>query len=236
MSIRLKTIIADDEPLGRKGMENFVREMPMLELVRSCEDAFQVMEVLADQKIDLIFLDIQMPKMTGMEFLHSLNKPPMTIITTAYPQYALEGYELNVIDYLVKPIPLERFVKAVNKAVDYFALLNNKTGLEYFFVKADNKYEKIFIDDILYVEAMQNYVIIHTSTRRVITYLTFKGVSDYLPSDKFIRVHKSFIVSIPKIDRIDGNEIHIGKNVIAISRQNKDEVMAAILDNKFLKR
>lgn len=241
MSADMNCIIVDDEPLARKGIENLISEIPFLNLVGSAANSLQAMKALEENKVDLMFLDVQMPKMTGIEFLRTLKHPPITIITTAYQNYALEGYELDVTDYLIKPISLERFTKAVNKARDFFHLRTAKTGKlkvaeDYFFIKCGTRYEKVLFDEILFVEALQNYVVIQAQTKRFITYLTFKGVEEYLPSPQFIRVQKSYIVSVRKIDKIEGSEIKIGTYSIPISRQNKDEVMNAILGDRLLKR
>jgi DNA-binding LytR/AlgR family response regulator len=182
-----------------------------------------------------------MPKMTGIEFLRTLKNPPITIITTAYQNYALEGYELDVTDYLIKPISLERFAKAVNKARDFFMLRaagNGKLHIaeDYFFIKCGSRYEKVAYDDVLFIEALQNYVVIQTKTKRLITYLTFKGVEEYLPAEQFLKVQKSYIISLPKIEKIEGGEIKIGPHSIPISRQSKDEVMNAILGNRLMRR
>src|SRR5690606_16281302 len=156
-------------------------------------------KVLANERIDLMFLDIQMPKITGIDFLKSLKNPPMVILTTAYPNFALQGYELDVVDYLVKPFPFDRFLKASNKARDLYNLKNNTPGSEtkdeYFFIKVDYRYEKIYFSDVLFVEGMENYVVIHTAAQKFVTMLRMKTMEETLPASDFIRVHKSFIVS-----------------------------------------
>jgi DNA-binding LytR/AlgR family response regulator len=183
-----------------------------------------------------------MPKITGIDFFKTLTNPPAVIFTTAYPQYALEGFEVNALDYLVKPVSFERFYKAALKAKELlWQKQNDKAGLRvtastYFFIKADNSLVKIMYADVLYVEALQNYVTIHTTTKKYISYLTFKSVEEYLPVDTFIKVHKSFIIAANRVDSIDGNEIHIGQYRIPISRTLKDEVMEKLLNGKFLKR
>jgi DNA-binding LytR/AlgR family response regulator len=185
-----------------------------------------------------------MPKITGLDFLKSLKQPPPVIFTTAYPQYALDGFDLNALDYLVKPISFDRFLKAVMKAKEYYEIRQeNKAAVpesgktaEYFYIKADNKLVKIQYDEILFAEALQNYVAIQCKERKYITYLTFKSVEEYLPSDRFIKTHKSFIVAASKIDSIEGNDIRIVTHHIPISRNLKDEVMEKLLAGKFLKR
>jgi DNA-binding LytR/AlgR family response regulator len=196
---------------------------------------------LKREEAPLLFLDIQMPKITGLEFFKTLPQPPPVVFTTAYPQYALDGFEVNALDYLVKPISFERFLKAALKAKEYFEIREKNTGeaatsTNHFFIKADNKLVKIFFDDILFAEALQNYVMIHTEDKKYITYLTFKSVEDYLPADKFIKVHKSYIISAQKLDSIEGNDIRVGQHHIPISRNLKDEVMEKLLKGKFLKR
>ena len=185
-----------------------------------------------------------MPKITGLEFMKTLQRPIPVIFTTAFPQYALDGFELNALDYLVKPISFDRFLKAALKAKEYYEVrqkndADKKSAAEagdYFFIKADSKLVKVSFNDILFVEALQNYVVVHTQEKKLITYLTFKSVEEYLPSSQFIKVHKSFIVSATKIDSIEGNDIRIGQHQIPISRNLKDEVMDRLLKGKFLKR
>ena len=237
----INCIIIDDEMLARKGLTNFVSEVSFLNLKGIFSTALDALPVIKEESVDLIFLDIQMPKMTGIEFLKTLQQPPVTIITTAFSNYALESFELNVMDYLLKPIPFERFVKAVNKAKDYIELQakaakGEQSGDDYFFIKCESRFEKIFFDELLYVEAMQNYVVLHTADKRLISYLTFKSVEEYLPPKMFLKVHKSFIVSLSKVKSIEGNEIKIGEHKIAISRNNKDEILNLILKDKLLKR
>jgi DNA-binding LytR/AlgR family response regulator len=172
------------------------------------------LRALADETPDLIFLDIHMPKLSGIEFLKNLRTPPLVIFTTAYSDYALEGYSLDVVDYLMKPITFERFLKAAQKALDVHRLkklaFEHKTTSDYFFVKCESKYEKVNYADVKYVESLQNYVIIHTSSKKLITYMTLSSLENQLPGDQFLKVHKSFIVSISGIKAIDGNEILIG--------------------------
>ena len=234
--MKIKCLIADDEPLAREGLENYVKNIGFIQLEALCENAIQANDVLnGDNTIDLIFLDIHMPKLSGLDFLKSLKNPPMIIITTAYPNFALEGYALDVLDYLVKPISFERFLKAANKARDYFLLKNKKTETndtihnDYFFIKCNNRYEKIMVNDILYVEGLQNYITLHTHNNTYITLMPLKEIEKMLPENNFIRVHKSFIVSLPKIDAIDGNEILIRNKRIPISREKKDKFMESVL-------
>ncbi|MGI8952674.1 MAG: LytR/AlgR family response regulator transcription factor [Chitinophagaceae bacterium] len=239
--MKISCIIIDDEPLARKGLTEYITEVDFLDLKAACENAVMAYKILNQQKIDLIFLDIKMPKITGIDFLKTLQDKPMIIFTTAFSEYALQGYELDVLDYLVKPIAFERFLKACNKAMDVYRNKNNlKQGEslteKYFYVRCDNSYEKIAFDDLLFAEAMENYIVLQTKFKKFISYLTFKMVEDYLPPDDFIKVHRSFIVSVSKIDQVTGNEIKIGEHSIPISRSLKDEIMNRIVNNKLIKR
>ncbi|SMG10703.1 two component transcriptional regulator, LytTR family [Marivirga sericea] len=236
MSKKLKVLIVEDEHLAAEGLKSYVAEIEFLELIAYCENALEANKLLSEQSIDLIFLDIQMPKITGIEFLKSLSKPPMVIFTTAYPNYALQGYELDVIDYLVKPYPFDRFLKAVNKAKDRFVLENSNNQeseknreIDYFFVKSEQKLEKVVINEICYVEAMENYVIIHTDSQKTISLMTMKSMEEKLPLDQFIRSHKSYIVNISKVESIEGNCLNVKSKQLPISRQNKQEVLNRIL-------
>jgi DNA-binding LytR/AlgR family response regulator len=237
--MKLNCLIVDDEPVARKGLEEYIKEVDFLHLAGKCENAMKASSFLNDGRVDLILLDIHMPKLSGVDFLKALKNPPMIIFTTAYSEYALEGYALDIIDYLVKPIPFDRFLKAVQKARDFFELKQKagvaSTGLtEYFFIKCDHKYEKVNYSEVLYVEAMQNYCIIHTTARRMIAYLTFSGLESQLPADRFLKVHKSFLVSLDKVKALDGHEIIIGTTRIPVSRNLKEEVMKRIMgDNLF---
>lgn len=237
--MKLNCLIVDDEPLARKGMEEYVKEVEFLQLAGSCENAMKASTYLNEGRVDLILLDIQMPKLSGIDFLKTIKNPPLVIFTTAFSEYALESYTLDVIDYLVKPIPFERFLKATQKAFDFY-LLKQKAGSEtaqnFFFIKCDHKYEKVNYIDVLYVEAMQNYCIIHTADRKLITYITMTGLEEQLPRDRFLKVHKSFIVSVEKVKSLDGNEIVIGSARIPISRSIKDEVVNKIMGNNLFKR
>jgi DNA-binding LytR/AlgR family response regulator len=233
---RIQTIVVEDEPLAREGLLNYIKDVDFLEVKKVCEDALEANKALASESIDLMFLDIQMPKITGIDFLKSLKNPPMVIMTTAYPNFALQGYELDVLDYLVKPFPFDRFLKAANKARDYFELKHagaggqeNQAKEDYFFVKCDYRYEKIHFNDVLYVEGMENYVVIHTSTQKYVTLLRMKNIEEILPVSSFMRIHKSYIASIKKISSIDGNEIIINGKRLPVSREKKAEIMEKVI-------
>jgi len=239
--MNINCIIVDDEPLAREGLGNYVREVDFLQLAGTCENPLELMKLLDRQPADLIFLDIQMPKMNGIEFLKIMQKPPMVVITTAYPTYALESFQLDVLDYLLKPITFERFFKAASKAHDYHRLLTKPTSADidrfekqddYFFIKCGSKYEKVPLDEILYVEGMQNYVNIFTLKGKYITMLSLKNLEENLAGKAFIRVHKSYIVAINKIDGIEGNEIFIQTSKIPISRNYREQVIGRVVTNR----
>lgn len=237
----INCIIIDDEPLARKGLREYISDVEFLKLGGEYDEPLKAMDQISNGHVQLIFLDVQMPRITGLDFIKSLKHPPPVIFTTAYPQYALEGFDLNAIDYLVKPISFERFLKAILRVKEYYELRQKNISIasseeDYFFIKADNKLVKIFYDEILFVEALQNYVAVHTINKKFITYLTFKSIGEYLPENRFIRTHKSYIVSAARIDNIEGNDICIGSHHIPISRTSKEEVMEKLLKGRYLKR
>ncbi|HRJ30699.1 MAG TPA: LytTR family DNA-binding domain-containing protein [Cyclobacteriaceae bacterium] len=239
--MKLNCLIIDDEPVARKGLEEYVSEVDFLNLAGKCENAMKASALLNDGNVDLLFLDIHMPKLSGIEFLKTLKNPPLVIFTTAYSEYALEGYSLDIIDYLVKPIPFDRFLKAVQKAHDFYVLKQKaeaspSPSQDYFFIKCDHKFEKVKYGDVLYIEAMQNYCIIHTAERKMITYITFSGLESQLPTDRFLKVHKSFMVALDKITAVDSHDIVIGNSRIPVSRNLKDDVMQKIMGNNLFKR
>jgi len=239
--MKLNCLIIDDEPIARKGLEEHVQEIEFLNCIASCENALKASTYLNEQKIDLLYLDIHMPKVTGLDFLKSLKNPPLAILTTAYSDYALEGYTLDVIDYLVKPITFERFLKASQKAMEFFQLKSNATKYsasraDYFFVRCDRKFEKVFFRDVSYVEGLQNYAVIHLHDRKLITYITLTSLENQLPKDEFLKVHKSFLISVPHVKAIEGDEIIIDEARIPISRNLREQVTHQILGNRLFKR
>ncbi|MBS1690100.1 MAG: response regulator transcription factor, partial [Bacteroidetes bacterium] len=200
----LNCIIIDDEPIARKLLEEYIAETDFLRLVGVAENPLRAISLISGQEIDLIFLDINMPKMNGLDFLRSAINLPMVIMTTAYGQYALDGFEMAVIDYLVKPFSLERFLKAAQKALELKSLklkmpVSENAAPEYFYVKCNGKIERVLFDELMYVEAMANYVTLHTVNNKLMVYLTIKGVLDSLPPDTFLQVHKSYIVNVNRI-------------------------------------
>ncbi|MBC7903578.1 MAG: response regulator transcription factor [Gemmatimonadaceae bacterium] len=239
---KLNCIIIDDEPLARKGLKEYIAEMDFLSLRGEYENPLKATAALTSGDVHLLLLDIQMPKITGLDFLRSLAQPPLAIITTAYPEYALQGFELNVIDYLLKPFSFDRFLKAVLKAKTHYEGAHRiptpevATDAGYFFVKTDNKLVKVAHDEVLFIEALQNYVAVYTTAKKYVSYLTIKSVEEQLPGSRFIKVHKSFIVAADKVETIEGNELRIGPHRIPVSRSIKEEVLHKILQNRLLKR
>ncbi|HFA51514.1 MAG TPA: response regulator transcription factor [Bacteroidetes bacterium] len=213
----MNTIIVDDEPLALDVLETYVEKIPDLNLVARCNNAFEANEALKEHDIDLMFLDIQMPQLTGIDFVKTLTDPPLVIFTTAYSNYAIEGFELNATDYLLKPISLERFIKSVNKAVDQINLRRKEnaahiedTGPEAFtFVKADKKFIKVKYSEVLYIEGLKDYVIIRMEKGRVITLQTMKSLEQKLPQKMFKRIHRSYIVNIDQIQAVLGNMVEV---------------------------
>jgi DNA-binding LytR/AlgR family response regulator len=233
-------MVIDDEPIACKGLEEYITEVEFLSLINICDNAVKAYAFLHSEKVDLIFLDIEMPKLTGIEFLQSLKNPPAVIFITAYSDYALQGFELDVIDYLVKPVSFPRFLKAANKAKEFLTGRNtvrgNSVDKDYFFLKVDSKFEKIFYDDVLYFEALQNYVAIHLPGKKMISYITITQVESQLPEHLFMRVHKSYIVSLPKIQCLEGNTVIINQQQIPVSRNLKEKLKAEVVDKKLFKR
>ncbi len=241
----MNTLIIDDEPLALDVLETYISKMPELHLVARCTNALEANDLLRKHQIDLIFLDIQMPQVSGVDFIKSLPHPPLFIFTTAYSNYALEGFELNAIDYLLKPISLDRFMKAVNKALEQFELRKKeelgeagggREGIEFFFVKADKKLVKVKYDEILYIEGLKDYVIIRLEQGRVVTLQTMKSLEDKLPVNKFKRIHRSYIVSIDKIHAVDGTSVDLYEKgqikQLPIGKNYRDEILEIVNKNK----
>jgi DNA-binding LytR/AlgR family response regulator len=226
----IRYIIVDDEPLAHELIEEFCNMLPHLQLEKNCYNALEAMQFLNSNTVDIMFLDLNMPKLKGFDFLRTLTNPPMVIVTTAYDQYALEGFELNVVDYLLKPFSFERLVKAVNKAIASKPRQNEKTHITSttthtrFFLKGDKKYHQINSEDILYIEAYGNYTKLHFRDEMIVSHEKISDFDELLPSDNFLRVHKSFIVALDKIKHIQGNFIHIEGFKIPIGQTYKSNI------------
>jgi two-component system, LytTR family, response regulator len=237
--MKIKTLAIDDEPLALDVIEHHVSKIPFLDLYAKVQNPFDAIEILHKEKIDLIFVDIQMPELTGFEFLRSLTVKPMVIFTTAYPDYALESYEMDAIDYLLKPIPFDRFLKAVNKAKQRISTQTNTNEAlttvldspDYIFVKTEYKTVKIFLDDILYVESLRDYVVFQLKKEKVSSLLSIKSLESFLPNKNFMRVHRSFIVALDKIEEIERNNITIASKLIPLGENYKDS-FKIVIDEK----
>lgn len=227
----LKCLAVDDESLGRKMLEDNIRQVSFLELAGTCKNAFEALAALQKQPIDLIFLDIQMPGMLGTQLLESLQEKPMVIFVTAYPNYAVESYELDVVDYLMKPVPLERFVRAANKALEIklsrAAAQQIGTLPDFFFVNVEYALVKINVPEITHIEGMKDYVkiFLQGSKRPVLTKSTLKGIAEKLPSQGFMRIHKSYIINLAKIESIRNREVKIGLWEIPVGESSLEELM-----------
>ncbi|MCP4179736.1 MAG: response regulator transcription factor [bacterium] len=231
--MKLKCIIIDDEPLAITVIREYINKINHLEIVAECESAVDAFDILQKEKADILFLDIQMPELTGFDLLRTIKNPPKVIITTAYREYAVEGYELNVVDYLLKPFSFQRFLQAIQKVkdndeVDTFFQKNiivNKKQDEYIFLKVKRKLVKVLLNDILYIESLNDYINVYTSKRKVTTKMLLSEIEKNLPGDKFLRIHRSFIISLNKIEAISPNNVEIGDKVIPIGRSYKADIV-----------
>jgi len=233
--MKTKCIIIDDEPLARELIRGHIQKLENFEIIEECSNAMQAMDALRNNKIELMFLDIKMPQITGIDFLKTLKNPPKVIITTAYSQYAIEGFELDVVDYLMKPVTFERFFKAINK---FFASrtqqeisLENENGYDehaFIYVKENKKIIKIYLKEIHFIEGLNEYIRIHTDTRRVVIKSSLQAMEKKLPSELFIRVHKSYIVSIPRIRAFNATTIDLENAKVRIGRNYKNQVFSAL--------
>lgn len=219
-------LIVEDEPLARSLMIDYVKRVPFLELVKACSNPMEALEVLRANPVDILFLDIQMPEITGITLLKILQKKPLVILTTAYSEYALESYELDVVDYLLKPITFDRFLKAVDKASQRLTSVTSPSqtiekgpaeNLSFVFVKDGTKLVKVNFDDILYVEGLKDYVTIHTKQQKIVSLQRLKAMEMQLPADQFFRIHHSYIIALKAIDVIHKGEVQIGSAMIPIS-------------------
>lgn len=226
----MKCLALDDEPLALEIIEDFATRAPISMQIKTFENAALALRYLQEEPVDLIFLDIKMPDITGIQFLKSLKHPPMVIFTTAYEEYALDGFNLDVVDYLLKPIPFERFLRAVTKAYEYMSVSQPKsnTDNDYIFVKTEYKIIKINLEDILYIEALKDYIKIYTQHQPVLTLKSLKAFESRLPKDKFIRVHRSYLVAMNKINSVEKNTVMIANQSIPISEGYRDKFYGVV--------
>lgn len=238
----IRCLAVDDEPLALDIIESYISKLPYLQLVKTCSSATEAMQVLQEEQVDLMFLDIEMPELTGIQFLNILKHQPLIIFTTAYPDYALEGFNQGAVDYLLKPIPFDRFLKAVTKAQE--RLQHNGKSAEtpgakppaipeqdFMFVKADYKTIRVDFKDILWIEGLKDYIIIQTKDQKIITLLSMNKMMEKLPDSKFLRVHRSFIVSLQKIDSIEKSRIRIGSKELPIGEVYRDQFLKWVEEN-----
>jgi len=234
--MKISCIIIEDEKLAAEKLSGFIEKISVLELVSIFKDGISAINFLKTNNVDLIFLDIEMKDFNGIQFLKALQVKPAVIITSAYEKYAIAGYEFSVVDYLLKPYTLERFLQSIDKAINLKELKEKAKNYEliatqsneYIFIKSENRIEKIELDDILFIEGMKDYLRIHTKLKRIMTLQSFNGISQYLPSNNFIRVHNSYLVAINKIENIERNRIKIGETLIPISDKYKDSFYSSI--------
>jgi DNA-binding LytR/AlgR family response regulator len=236
----MNCIIVDDEPLGREAVRLLIKDVPMLNLLGSFGNAESAGDFLLNNPVDLVFLDIRMPGTDGISFASTIKDNTLVVFTTAYPEYAVDSYELDAVDYLLKPIEAARFQKAVNKASEYLQLLRNKpqeSGIDtitqdHIFVKADRRYFKILFSDILFIEGLKDYVVIQTDEQKIITNTTMKAIQERLPQDMFMRTNRSYIVNLKRIDSFDVNDIYIGTYELAIGSSYRDGFMEKFVKGK----
>jgi DNA-binding LytR/AlgR family response regulator len=234
MKMKLKCLVVDDEPLAREVLEQYIMDCPSLELIQVCSDAIEAGEYLRTGQADLIFLDINMPRLSGIRFVKTLTQPVLIIFTTAYPEFAAEGFESDAVDYLVKPFSFERFMKAVNKAVELDEFRKNKEqainghscqNREFILLRADKKIYKINFSDILFFESTGDYIKVYSREKRLVIHETFKNLIVQLPEDQFIRVHKSYIVSLAGIRLLEGNQVDVTGHLIPIGSVYKEGLL-----------
>lgn len=237
----LRCLVVDDESFAIEGVVNLINKLNFLELAGTSSSAIEAREVLHRQDIDLMFLDINMPDLTGLEFLESLDKPPLTILTTAYSEYAMDGFRLNVVDYLLKPISFQRFFQAVQKAQEIFlsriSMKNNETGIPSdMYIRQGDSFVKINWEDILYVESMQNYLKLHFKDKSYIIHQTMSSLEEMLPQDAFFRIHKSFLVNTACIELISGGRIFVNGKELPLSKHRKEELFNTVVLKKLISK
>jgi DNA-binding LytR/AlgR family response regulator len=222
-------MIVEDEPVSQDILKAYIADCPNLSLVVTCKNAFEANDVLMNRKVDLMFLDINMPGLSGMKFYQSLSHPPFVIFTTAYPEFALEGFEVDAVDYLLKPFPFHRFLKAVNRAVERLkAMTGNQLKEDFVLFKSDKKIHKVLLSDIFYLEALGDYVKIHLTDRFILVHETLQNLHSRLPEPPFYRIHKSFVVSVNKFSYMEGNSLQMGDQSIPIGNTYRERFREVI--------
>jgi len=247
--MNLRCLIIDDEQAALNVLTNYIAKTPFLELRGAFLDPIQALEIIYTQPVDLIFLDIHMPELSGLEFIKLLRGRAKVILTTAYSQYALEGYELDVVDYLLKPVPFDRFLRAVQKAKDTLttkeetsvlpvtvAAVPTVTASDYVFIKVDSKIMKVRFEDILYIEGLGNYVSIYTKTGRLVTLSTMKEVEEYLSESYFTRIHRSYIIALNQVEYVEGNQIFLNKNTAVPLGETYREKFFKLLEENMMNK
>lgn len=237
----MKCLIIDDEPLARFHLKEMADQIDFLEVVDTCATALEANSKVQEKQIDLLFLDINMPYLTGLEFLEQLENPPLCILTTAYSEYALEGYRLQVVDYLLKPIAFNRFYQAVNKAQQQFIMsekIKRNTSFDdpFLYVRQSDSFIKVSWVDILFIESMQNYTKLHFKDKSLVIHQTMKAIEESLPVEHFFRIHKSFLINITHIDMISGGRLFINKIELPISRTRKEELLNQVVYKKLISK
>ncbi len=237
---KMKCLIIDDEPLARFHMKELADQIDFLTVEGTCATALEADTVVKEKEIDLLFLDINMPYLNGLEFLEQLENPPLCILTTAYSEYALEGYRLQVVDYLLKPIAFNRFYQAVNKAQQQFIvsekMKKNSFDDPFLYVRQSDTFVKVSWVDILYIESMQNYTKLHFKDKSLVIHQTMKAIEESLPTEHFFRIHKSFLINITHIDMISGGRLFINKTELPISRTRKEELLNQVVYKKLISK
>jgi len=239
--VKLRCLIVDDESIAIKGIINYIDKLDFLELEASCSSAIEASEILKKREIDLMFLDINMPYLTGLEFLESLDKAPLTIMTTAYSEYALDGFRLHVVDYLLKPFSFQRFFQAAQKALDLFQsrlLLhsNDDNKPSEMYIRQGDAFQRIDLEDILYVEAMQNYLKLHLKSKVFVIHQTMVSLEEILPKSTFFRIHKSFLVNNSHIDTVSGNRLFINGKELPISKHRREDFFNSVVYKKLMSK
>jgi DNA-binding LytR/AlgR family response regulator len=236
----LRCLVVDDEPIAIKGVVNFINQLNFLEVTDTCTSAMQAAEILKTKEIDLMFLDINMPMLSGLEFLESLDRSPLTVLTTAYSEHALEGFRLNVVDYLMKPLEFQRFFQAANKALELFQSrieLENKEGADLdMYIRQGDTFQRILWQDILFVEGMQNYLKLHFKEQTFIIHQTMISLEEMLPKDSFFRIHQSYLINTRKIDAISGGRVFIDGKQLPISRHRRDDLLKTVVYVKLISK